>query len=60
MLEIFMRPKVQGQFRHLLNTIGGVAATYGVLTEAQGIAIAGVVAALVAFGLSLFAPEKKP
>lgn len=53
------RPKVMGQLRHLLNSVGAVAATHGVVTESSWQLGVGLALALLAFAGSLLAPEKK-
>lgn len=58
-VERLSTPKVMGALRHLTGTLGTVAATYGFMTEVQGVAVSGAVFAALAFLLSALAPEKK-
>lgn len=43
------REQIEGQIRHLINTVGALLGTYGVMTEEQWAAISGVLIALIPF-----------
>lgn len=52
-------PKVMGQLRHFLNSVGAVLATYGAVNDVEWQLWSGLGLALIAFLGSLMAPEKK-
>lgn len=52
------RPKVMGQLRHLLSTLGSALATIGVLNNSTWELYVGIGLAILAFVGSLLASEK--
>jgi|LGOV01.1.fsa_nt_gb hypothetical protein len=58
-MKRFMTPKMQGQLRHFLTSMGGVAVAKGVIDAETMIAVVGAVMAALGFGWSWFSPEKK-
>ena len=57
-MEKFFSPRMQGQLRHLLTSIGPVLATHGVMADAMWQVWAGLFMATLGFVASWFAPEK--
>ena len=53
------RPKVEGQLRHMLNTVGAALATYGVVNDTQWQLYTGIGLAILAFVGSILASEKQ-
>ena len=53
------KPKIFGQLRHLMNTIGAVLATHGAVNDLDWQVWSGLALAVVAFAGSLMASEKQ-
>jgi len=53
------KPKVMGQFRHLINTFGAVIAARGAMTGTDWELYSGLGLAVIAFAGSLLAKEKQ-
>lgn len=57
-IRVLNRPKVMGQLRHLMNTVGALMAARGYVTDIDWQIGAGVGLALIAFAGSILAKEK--
>lgn len=53
------RPKIFGQLRHMMNTIGAVLATHGAVNDLDWQVWSGLALAVLAFVGSLLAQEKQ-
>lgn len=53
------RPKVMGQLRHFINTVGAALAMHGAVNETEWQIYSGLGLAVVAFAGSLLAREKQ-
>jgi len=59
MIDKLMSPRVSGQLRHLLSTVGGVLAMHGAVDGGDWEMYVGCLMALIAFMSSWRAPEKQ-